>query len=89
MIYLRSDLVRQQGWRDKTVLSRRWEWRDKIDTWNMRWQTLFERSEACQRSTPCHANACGATAYFCRATLTGTTKKIRSVNFCSGGLFLK
>ena len=46
MIFLKSDLVTPAGWRDKTVLSRRWEWRDKVDTWNMSWQTTSERSEA-------------------------------------------
>ena len=43
MIFLKSDLVTQAGWRDKAVLSRRWEWRDKVDTFNMSWQTPSER----------------------------------------------
>ena len=94
MIFLKSDLVTPAGWRDKTVLSRRWEWRDKLDTWNMRWQTPSERSEACcseacQRGTPCHANTCGTTACFCHATRTDATKRVRSANICPGGLFLK
>ena len=65
MIFLRLDLVTPAGWRDK------------LDTWNMNWQT------------PCHANAFGATACFCHTTRTGATKWIRSANICPGGLFLK
>ena len=74
MIFLRSDLA----WQGCTVTPV--EWRDKLDTWNMRWQTPSERSEACQHGTPCHANACSATTYFCHATRTGATKRVRSVN---------
>ena len=44
--FLKSDLVTLAG-----CLSRRWEWCDKVDTWNMNWQTPSERSEACQRGT--------------------------------------
>ena len=89
MIFLKSDLVTPAGWRDKTVLSRRWERYDKVDTWNMSWQTISERSEACQRGTFCHPNACGATVYFCHATQTGATKRVRFANIYLGGLFLK
>ena len=89
MIFLKSDLVTPAGWRDKAVLSRQWEWRDKVDTWNMSCQTPSERSEACQRGTPCHANACGAITCFCHATRTGATKEVRSANICPDGLFLK
>ena len=32
IIFLKSDLVTPPRWRDKAVLSRRWEWRDKVDT---------------------------------------------------------
>ena len=48
--------------------------RDKLNTWNMRWQTPSERSRACQRGTPCHANACDATSCFCHARRIDTTK---------------
>ena len=39
IISLRSDLVTLAGWHDKTVLSHRREWRDKLNMWNMCWQT--------------------------------------------------
>jgi hypothetical protein len=48
----------------------------------MHWQTPSEHFEACQRGTPCHVNACGATACFCRVTRTGMTNNVRSVNIC-------
>ena len=89
MIFLKSDLVTPAGWRDKAVLSRRWEWRDKVDTWNMSWQTPSERSEVCQHGTSCHANACGATVYFCHAAQTGAIKRVRSANIYPCELFLK
>ena len=31
-LFVIQTLSRQRGWRDKAVLSRRWEWRDKLDT---------------------------------------------------------
>ena len=89
MIFLKSDLVTPAGWRDKTILSRRWEWRDKVDTWNMSWQTASERSEAYQHGTSYQANACGATVCFCHTTQTGATKRVRSTNIYPDELFLK
>ena len=50
---------------------------------------VSERSRACQRGTPCHANACGATVCFRHATRIGATKRVRAVNICLDMLFLK
>ena len=69
--------------------TRRWEWRDKVDTWNMSWQTASERSETYQHGTSYQANACGATVCFCHATQTGATKRVRSANIYPDELFLK
>jgi len=53
----------------------------------MRWQTLFERFGACQRGTPCDANACGMTACFCHTMRTGAAKRVMSANIYLGELF--
>jgi hypothetical protein len=34
--------------------SRRWEWRDNLDTWNMRWHTPSARSSVAHLVTPMH-----------------------------------
>ena len=62
-----------KGWHDKTILLCRLEWRDKFDMWNIYWQTPFERSRACQRSTLCQANA-----YSTTACLISAIKRVKS-----------
>ena len=57
MIFLKLDIVTPVGWRDKVVLSRRWEWRDKVDTWNMSWRPLPsapKRANVAHLVTPMH-----------------------------------
>jgi len=50
-------------WRDRTILSRQREWRDKV----------FHVENVIQRGTSCYANTGGATAL----EPTGMTKRIR------------